>query len=299
MPRSRVYPVVIITFLLLVVSVVTGGLRSADPWRVHAPVVWSSSSNLSEQIVWPIQQVEGAGSIESGYEISRVGEIFHFLRFALRGRDQSDGGPRSTSRVEVSAGIANTQGYEDRWMRYTWKMRVVELPVFELPRSWVILTQWHQTVPTCPPNVALQMGRQPGSEENVLNLVLRGGRLNVDSCTPEFVEFVSIPGSIDSDWHEFETEIGWSSHDRGSIRLKIDGKEAVRADAIPTLYEGMGTYLKQGIYRSETASSMTVDLGKTVVSALAPSPRSPVSQYHKPLRRISTVSRRCWSFRCD
>jgi hypothetical protein len=124
------------------------------------------------------------------------------------------------------------------------------------------VSQWHQAVEDCSPNVALEAYSEDSI--NRLRLVVRGGDLDLSSCEPSSVAVYEL-GVLLPDMLNFELRTSWASApSEGSLRLRINGKLVVNAAAVSTLYTGQGAYMKLGIYTSDRDRSYRLEVGQAV-----------------------------------
>lgn len=149
----------------------------------------------------------------------------------------------STERSELVLTGLGEAGSGDR-RGYAWSSRIGAESVTS-PGGWQLLTQWHQSAHTCPPNLAIEI--LPGNPRRA-SLSVRGGRIDLTSCSTTSVRQIDL-GVLGDQWESWGVEVVWHAA-AGSVRVVRNGQVAAALDSIPTLYEGQRVYLKQGLYRS-------------------------------------------------
>lgn len=252
------------TLPLLVASFVIGGSVGAarTPNGVHtsspaSPHHWTSDIDAAPLDQWDAIQKSDNGRVTA--PTSNIG----YIRLSIEGGRDSDS---PVERSEVALNTENSHGYEGSVVEYSWTTRIARLDKLERSDSWVIIAQWHQTLPNCPPNIALQYEPAGEDDEDRLMLYMRGGKINPKSCKPEHTKTVELEAPKNGRWLRFRALISWSAErHRGGIELELDGERIAHAKNLPTLYSGMGAYMKIGAYRSAQEGLVSIDLREITV----------------------------------
>ena len=122
--------------------------------------------------------------------------------------------------------------------------------------AWNIFTQWHQTGDKCSPPVRFMVDKYMSPPR--LRLDVWGGRLNTNTCVPQYRHSWFLGTLHRNRWYKFEVKFKWSpSKSHGFVRVTVNGKVRVRKHTA-TLYRGMGVYLKQGFYRGASSKKTTI-----------------------------------------
>jgi hypothetical protein len=161
---------------------------------------------------------------------------------------------RSTGeRAEVYAMTGEGEGSESWWAWST------NFPTGFRPNrsAWNLFTQWHHTGYTCPPPIAFEVNNY-GSPAK-LRLDLRAGQLRTSDCQPAYKRVWDFATLRRNRWYNFVFHVKWSSsRSIGFVQLWVNGRLVIPKTHVPTLYKGMGVYVRQGFYRGRSSLTTTI-----------------------------------------
>jgi hypothetical protein len=173
-------------------------------------------------------------------------------RFVVRPGDDPIGA--SGERSEVLALTGEGEGVESWW---AWSTRFPR-GFRPNPGSWNVFTQWHHTGSLCTIPVSFVVDKPSGARA-WLKVVVRGGRLNVQSCEAETQREWRVVPLRRGRWYDFRFHVRWSANQSlGFVELWVNRKRRIVLTATATLYRGEGVYLKQGFYRGAGSWSAAV-----------------------------------------
>jgi len=113
--------------------------------------------------------------------------------------------------------------------------------------GWIVLTQWHCESDTGGGGLGISFGLTKGTSTPHLFL---------DATSSEWVDSQPLPLGV---WNDFVMGITWGDSDHagvGHVIFRLNGRTVVDAGC-NTLQVGQWAYLKQGIYRSNSAQTHT------------------------------------------
>lgn len=237
----------LLSIALLVVA--TAGLPLQQPEE--------GAQTNSRSIEWSSQQNTPGSSIEE-YDASATGQYY---RFTVAPQDRSQTG---TDRSENTTTTDKSAAQEGLTSRYKWFTKIDEIEAITPGFGWLIFTQWHQELNKCPPNVAFRIIQSPIESNPTIQVETRGGDLNQDTCSSNDESTTRLTEAITGTWFELSVKIRWSAQrTKGEITVLLDGRQLINLVNVATLYTGMGAYLKQGIYRSASRTTQSIDIGET------------------------------------
>jgi MYXO-CTERM domain-containing protein len=118
---------------------------------------------------------------------------------------------------------------------YYYRWKVMFAPDFPSVKTWQVFTQWHHDGCCGSPPVEFFVY----GEEMRLTLT--------DSITPWTAPLTR------GVWHEFIFHVKWSADPKaGFVELWHNGQQALKKRNLATMYAGMKSYMKLGLYRSDT-----------------------------------------------
>lgn len=157
-------------------------------------------------------------------------------------------GSGSAERADVALSQQATDCYEgrDQWWSHTVLFPDDYVP--PLPGGWGVVLDFHHTGSTGQANFHIDAGPDP------VGLRLRGyGGPTVDSG-----EYQAVLGPAARNvWYEFVFHVKWSSGPDGFFDAWVNGARKL-AHRGPTLYAGMGCYLKLANYHTPTGRPSAV-----------------------------------------
>lgn len=169
-----------------------------------------------------------------------------------------------TDRSENTSTKDKSGAQEGLTSTYKWSTKIDRIEDITPGFGWLIFTQWHQELNRCPPNVAFRIIQSPIESNPTIQVETRGGDLNQDTCSPNDQSTTRLTEAITGAWFELTVTIKWSAlRSKGEITAFIDGRQLIKLVNVATLYTGMDAYLKQGIYRSASRTTQTIDIGET------------------------------------
>lgn len=162
-------------------------------------------------------------------------------------------GQTGEERAEVAAARANSGSTEGMETWYAWSSH---FPAgFQVDDgNWLAFTQWHQDYNSCPPNMGFFVSAGPSPR---IRLGVRGGWLDKATCKPERGTTYDLGPLPTGGWTDFALRVKWSAG-AGQIEAKVNGKTVLASTNHPTLFTGQGAYLKQGVYRGNSARTHIV-----------------------------------------
>ena len=170
-------------------------------------------------------------------------------RFVVRPGDSVAGGERA----EAMALTRESEGTESWWHWSTY----FPTAFHPNPGAWNDFTQWHHTGHTCPSPVVFAVNRYYSPAR--LRLYLNTGTLNLSNCRASYVREWNFAVLRRNRWYNFTFHVKWSSKASvGFVQLWMNGRQRIPLTHVPTLYAGMGVYVKQGFYRGQSRLTTTI-----------------------------------------
>ncbi|ADO74960.1 polysaccharide lyase [Stigmatella aurantiaca] len=149
---------------------------------------------------------------------------------------------------------------------YYYRWKVMFAPDFPSVKTWQVFTQWHHDGCCGSPPVEFFVY----GEEIRLTMT--------DSVTPWRTPLTR------GVWHEFIFHVKWSADAKvGFIELWHNGQQVLKKRNLATMYAGMKSYMKLGLYRSDTIKETGVVYHDGLIQATAledvlPPPPPPESE---------------------
>lgn len=173
-------------------------------------------------------------------------------RFEVRPGDHTNSA--DTERAEVVADPWLINASKGKKQQYDWEI-LFPSTSHPAPGWGLIITQFHQTSTTCPPNVAISLVRGARQGEARLRLSVRGGSLapTCDATSSASQDLGVLPRDR---WVHLQLLADWSPS-AGHVELKVAGVGRAALTGA-NLYRGQSVYLKQGIYRPNDSRTTTL-----------------------------------------
>jgi hypothetical protein len=210
----------------------------------QSAVLWSGdyeTGNFSQWGEGTVQAVPGDATVTPGF--ARQGR--YAARFVVRPGDNPI--RSSGERAEVYRSTGETAGTESWWGWSTY------FPAAFNPNPdsfWNIFTQWHTTANNGQSNLNFEVNTQ--TSPWTIQLRTFGG--DIDTNQHRFAL-----AALERDrWYDFIVHVRWAPDDSGFVEVWLNGANVLPRTSIPTIYRGLGVYLKQGFYRG--ASGLTTTL---------------------------------------
>jgi len=179
---------------------------------------------------------------------SPVRQGYFSSRFTVKPGDNVSGGERAELMYWSQERAGKTSWW--RWSTY------FPTSFHPNPGAWNIFTQWHQTGDQCSPPVRFLVDKYVTPPR--LRLDVWGGRLNTNTCEPQYKHSWYLGQLRRNHWFKFVVKFKWSPRkSHGFVRVSVNGKVRVQKRTA-TLYRGMGVYLKQGFYRGGSSKTTTI-----------------------------------------
>ncbi|WP_093518941.1 polysaccharide lyase [Stigmatella erecta] len=191
-----------------------------------AGVVWRGDFETGDHSQYSGAQMVRADRL--AVVTSPVGEGQYALKATVKqGDDPIDASGNRNELVYLSNEQVGSEYY------YRWK--VMFAPDFPSVKTWQVFTQWHHDGCCGSPPVEFFVY----GEEMRLTLT--------DSITPWKAPLTR------GVWHEFVFHVKWSPEPKeGFVELWHNGQLALKKQTLATMYKGMKSYMKLGLYRSDT-----------------------------------------------
>ena len=107
---------------------------------------------------------------------------------------------------------------------------------------WNIFTDWHNTAPTGQANVHFEVNTV--TSPWTIQMRTFGGQQDQNQQI-----FVLSDFRRDA-WVDFVFHVRWAPDNTGFVEAWVDGQHVLPLTNTPTIYQGQGVYLKQGLYRA-------------------------------------------------
>ncbi|MBY4207232.1 heparin lyase I family protein [Rhodococcus fascians] len=242
-------PTVVRLLSIALLIIATAGLPLQQPEK--------QEKTNSRSIEWSSRHTTQGSSIEE-YDAPATDPYF---RFTAVPQARSKTG---TDRSENTATKDKSGAQEGLTSTYNWSTKIDRIEAITPGFGWLIFTQWHQELNRCPPNVAFRIIQSPIESNPTLQVETRGGDLNKDTCRSEDQSSTRLGEAITGRWFQLSVKIEWSAHrTKGKITVLLDGRQLIKLVNVATLYTGMDAYLKQGVYRSASQTTQSIDIGET------------------------------------
>jgi hypothetical protein len=223
-----------------------------------------TSQSLGSTTTWHVQNKAG----DSATDTSRIGLVDggrdggKALRFATLDNDNSVHGSGAWERSEVQLSVEDTggtQGNEHWWAHSLYLPAEFQMPSGSYNSHLVV--QFHGVGGGVPPNFALGLFNEPGTNRMVLRAATFGAGGGGDNeqywynvAPNHYVKGACIHDSPQEGvWYDFVHRIRWSATGNGihEIWMRQAGgpvKKVLEKTGINTLYSNNSAYLKLGLY---------------------------------------------------
>jgi hypothetical protein len=162
-----------------------------------------------------------------------------------------------TERTEISSDQQQTAGFEGSEQWYGWSVYFPD-DFNPSPDTWNVFTQFHATAGPCPrlsPNIAFGV-RVHGKAQIQFEALSDspGFPCQYKNKNARYIADVQA-----NHWYDFVLHVKWSDDPaQGFYEVWLDGKKVVDFTRAPTLYQGYGTYMTQGLYRGPSPLTSTL-----------------------------------------
>ena len=218
--------------VLASISCFAGSAEAAISWRGNFETGSFNQWSLG------VQALQGPAQVVS----TRARDGNHSARFEVRPNPDPNG--PGGERSEVLTGTGERAGAESWWAWSTYfgeDFRPTE------GTHWNIFTDWHNTAPSGQANVHFEVNTL--TSPWTIQMRTFGGQQDQNQRIFELSDFKR------NAWVDFVFHVRWSPDNTGFVEAWVDGQPVLPLTNTPTIYEGQGVYLKQGLYRAR--SSMT------------------------------------------
>jgi hypothetical protein len=220
--------------LLACISCFAGSAEAAISWRGNF-----ETGTFSQ---WDgMQALQGPATVVS--TLARDGA--YSARFEVR-PNANPGAPQG-ERSEVMQNTGERAGTESWWAWSTYfgqDFRPTE------GTHWNIFTDWHNTGTSGQANVHFEVNTL--TSPWTIQLRTFGGQQDQNQRT-----FLLSDFRRDA-WVDFVFHVRWAPDNTGFVEAWVDGQPVLPLTNTPTIYEGQGVYLKQGLYRLRSSETSVV-----------------------------------------
>ena len=115
---------------------------------------------------------------------------------------------------------------------------------------WNIFTDWHNTDPSGQANVHFEVNTL--TSPWTIQMRTFGGQQDQNQRIFVLSDFKR------NAWVDFVFHVRWATDDTGFVEAWVDGQPVLPLTNTPTIYEGQGVYLKQGLYRLRSSVTSVV-----------------------------------------
>jgi hypothetical protein len=197
------------------------------PLLLLSTVLWRGDYETGDLSQW--DRVDGLTSM-----LTVVSSPVHQGNYALRVELHQGQISSSGTRNELElASVPFVEG-DEGW--YAWSTYFPS--AYPSDDKWQVFTQWHHS--GC-------CGSPP------LEFDVQGEQIQLNHLGVQRVWSTPLVRGV---WHDFVIHIKWSMN--GWVELWYDGQKALDQTPVPTIFAGEYNYLKQGLYRDPTITSVGV-----------------------------------------
>lgn len=226
-----------VVVLLACISSFAGSAEASISWRGNLET--GSFSQWTED--GGIQAFQGPAAVVTAHP--REGR--YGARFEVRPNPDPNG-PRG-ERSEVVRHTGERAGVESWW---AWSTYFPENFNPSRDTWWNIFTDWHNTGTTGQANAHFEVNTLHSPWK--IQLRTFGGQ-------EEQNQRIFLLGDFQQDrWFDFIFHVRWATDNTGFVEVWVNGQHVVPLTFTPTIYEGQGVYLKQGLYRARSAVTSVV-----------------------------------------
>lgn len=235
------------TPLTLIVLGLLAAVLALLPTTARSTVTWRGDYETGTLSQWNLGvQQKADGRVAVGTSIIHQGR--YAARFEVRSGDNNVAGSGTGERAEVLLSSSTTEGSEGREAYWAWSTFFPS--DFTAPGgAWNVFTQFHHTGSSGQSNIHFDV-----RDMSTIGLRVLGG----DEAAAVRKDFTLAPLQRGR-WYDFVFHVKWStSASTGFVEVWVNGSRVVPKTFTPTLYNGQGTYLKQGYYRAAYSGTTVV-----------------------------------------
>ncbi len=221
--------------MLACISCFAGSAQAAISWRGNFEAGSFSQWGLG------VQALQGPATVVS----TRARDGRYSARFEVRPNPNPDA-PQG-ERSEALTQTGERAGAESWWAWSTYfgqDFRPTE------GTHWNIFTDWHNTGPSGQANVHFEVNTL--TSPWTIQMRTFGGQQDQNQRT-----FLLSNFKRDA-WVDFIFHVRWAPDNTGFVEAWINGQHVLPRTNTPTIYEGQGVYLKQGLYRAGSSVTSVV-----------------------------------------
>jgi hypothetical protein len=231
---------------LVICLVVTAAVLPSASGALHGSPQWSGDFETGDLSQWRGLQAKDPSRVTLESDVVRQGRFA--ARFEVRPGDNNVAGSGSGERADLLIHNSTTEGVEGSEQYWAWS---TYFPAdFDAPMGgWNVFVGFHHTGKT---------GQSPVhffvDDRKTIKMRVMGG--NFEHPVKRYFTLARLTKGR---WYDFVFHVKWSSDPRiGFVEVGVNRLRIVRRTSIPTLYVGMGVYLKQGFYRRAYAGTSVV-----------------------------------------
>jgi hypothetical protein len=221
--------------MLTCISCFAGSAEAAVSWRGDFETGSFSQWSLG------VQALQGPATVES----TRARDGRYSARFEVRPNPNPDA-PQG-ERSEALTQTGERPGDESWWAWSTYfgdDFRPTE------GTFWNIFTDWHNTAPSGQANVHFEVNTL--TSPWTIQMRTFGGQQDQNQRIFVLSDFKR------NTWVDFVFHVRWAPDNTGFVEAWVDGRPVLPLTNTPTIYEGQGVYLKQGLYRARSSVTSVV-----------------------------------------
>jgi hypothetical protein len=221
--------------VLACISCFAGSAEAAISWRGNFETGSFSQWSLG------VQALQGPAQVVS----TRARDGNHSARFEVRPNPDPNvwGGERS----EILTETGERAGTESWW---AWSTYFGDDFRPTAGTFWNIFTDWHNTSPSGQANVHFEVNTL--TSPWTIEMRTFGGQQDQNQRIFSLLNFKRDA------WVDFIFHVRWAPDNTGFVEAWVNGKHVLPLTHTPTIYEGQGVYLKQGLYRARSSVTSVV-----------------------------------------
>jgi len=221
--------------MLACISCFAGSADAAISWRGNFETGSFSQWGLG------VQALQGPATVVS----TRARDGRYSARFEVRPNPNPDA-PQG-ERSEALTQTGERAGAESWWAWSTYfgqDFRPTNGTI------WNIFTDWHHTGPSGQANVHFEVNTL--TSPWTIEMRTFGGQQDQNQRIFSLLNFKRDA------WVDFIFHVRWAPDNTGFVEAWVNGKRVLPLTHTPTIYEGQGVYLKQGLYRARSSVTSVV-----------------------------------------
>jgi polysaccharide lyase-like protein len=236
--RTRSSFAQIAAIALVMLACISGFAGSAE-----AAIGWRGNFETGSFSQWDlgVQALQGPAEVVS----TRARDGRYSARFEVRPNPDPDA--RGGERSEILTQTGEQAGAESWWAWSTYfgeDFRPTE------GTHWNIFTDWHNTAPSGQANVHFEVNTL--TSPWTIQMRTFGGQQDQNQQIFVLSDFKR------NAWVDFVFHVRWAPDNTGFVEAWVDGRHVLPRTNTPTIYEGQGVYLKQGLYRDRSSVTSVV-----------------------------------------